>query len=175
MRTWRIVASATTAAALTTALCAAAPVAAEEQEPEPLPITVEPDTVTVGDSFTVSGADCLNDDESPGDVQVDIFSEGSDEPDSFSADVNDDGTWSLELQAEEADVGLLAVTATCFVSPESDEVVADYDFALLTVNPVTPPPTTAPPATEPPPPEHETPPPPAPPAMPVTGEPVFTG
>ena len=166
MKTWRVVAAATTTAALATVLCAVGPVAAQDQ-PDLLPISVEPSTVTVGDSVTVSGADCLTETGDPGDVHVDIFSEGSEEPVSFAADVNEDGTWSLVLVAEEADVGVHDVTATCFVSPESNEVVAEYDFALLTVNPASPPttPPTTPPVLTPV----------APPATPVSGSPTFTG
>lgn len=135
---------------------------------------MEPTTLTVGGSFTVSAADCLNEDSTPGDVQVDVFNEHREEPQSFQAPVDDDGTWSLELQSEEADIGLNGVTATCFVSPESDEIVAEYDFVLVTVNATQATPTTdQPPATPPPAPPPA--PPIAAPATPQQGEPTFTG
>jgi hypothetical protein len=149
------------------------------QEPEELPLSVEPMAGGAGTVITVSGADCTS--ENPDDApEVDfiladeefIFGPG----DGLLADENlvpaeDDGTWSGQLTVP-ADVDpdlTWLVTAVCFVSPEAEEPVAFYEIVEFDV---TGPPTTTPttPSTAPP-----TTPPKAAPAAPVTQEPDFTG
>jgi hypothetical protein len=147
------------------AVLVAAPAGA--QEPEPLPITVEPASGPVGTEVTVSGEECLNE-AGPGEVEVYLFFEDEEEPAVFLVDqVLEDGSWSLVLASTEEDPpGLYTFSATCFV-PESEEVIADYDFVDFEL-------TAAPKPSEPPkPPAPE--PEPAKPAAPVVARPSFTG
>jgi len=162
------------------AVLVAAPAGA--QEPEELPLTVEPTSGGVGTVITVSGEGCTspNPDDAPevdfvlGDEEL-FFGPG----DGIVADedvvqAEDDGTWSGQLTVPgDADPDATwFVTAACFASPEAEGVLALYELVEFdvtgppTTTPTTPPPTT--PTTAPPPPE-------APPAVPVVEEPIFTG
>jgi hypothetical protein len=78
-----------------------------------------------------------------------------------------DGSWAADFDTgvpEPLPVGVYTVTATCFVSLETEEpeVIVDYDFADFELTAPPEPPT--PPAPEP-----------AKPAAPVVEEPDFTG
>ena len=110
------------------------PPTTEPPEPDLLPISVVPATIHPGETTTISGEGCLSDGD-PGDAEVFIFL--PDDPSQFGelpADVNEDGSWSLQLTAAAEDAGhTFGVTATCFESSDSDNVVADYDFATITV------------------------------------------
>ncbi len=175
MNKWRAVAGATTIAALTAAVLAVSPAGAQEPPPDEtlLPISVKPATVHPGETVTISGEGCVSD-SGPGDLIVFLFSPGDEENpfDEIPADsVDDNGAWTLELTATEDDAGITIFTATCFVSEESDDVIADYDQGQVEVivpeastTTTTAPPVTTPPAV-----------PAAPPAVVVSATPTFTG
>ena len=147
------------------AVLVAAPAGAQEEEPDVLPLSVEPTTGPVGTEVTVSGEECSNE-AGPGEVEVYLFFEDEEEPTVFPVDeVLETGSWSLVLASTEEDPpGLYTFSATCFV-PDSDEVIVDYEFVDFELTAPTTAPTTP---TTPTPPE-------APPAAPVTEEPDFTG
>jgi hypothetical protein len=163
------------------AVLVAAPAGAQEEEPEELPLSVEPLTGGAGTVITVSGEGCAS--ENPEDApEVDFiladeeffFGEGEGVvADEDLVQAEDDGTWSGQLTVP-ADVDpdlSWFVSALCFSGPGEDaEVLAVYEIVEFDV---TGPPTTTPttPSTTPPP----TTPPAAPPAVPVTEEPDFTG
>jgi hypothetical protein len=146
----------------------AAPVAAQE-EPEFLPISVTPPSGPPGTVFVISGEDCIGED-GPGDVLVTVFFTADEVVDEFSVTPGADGSWSADFTTPpelELPLGVYDVTATCFVSPESEEVIAEYDFAEFELTaPPKPPEPPKPPAPEPEP---------AKPAAPVAAEPSFTG
>jgi hypothetical protein len=144
----------------------AAPVAAQE-EPPLLPISVTPPSGPPGTVFTFSGEGCIGE-EGPGDLEVTVFFTADEVVDEGVFTPEEDGSWAIDFPTgapAELPPGVYSVTATCFVSPESEEVIADYDFADFEI--------TAPPK----PPEPPTPPAPEPakPATPVVEEPDFTG
>lgn len=151
------------AAGAASALVAAVPASAEEL----LPIGVTPGSGPAGTEFTVSGADCLGE-MGPGDVEVYLFF-GDAEPDVFGGITPDaEGDWAVTLLVEDTDpVGVVDISATCFHSPESDEILADYDFTEFEVTE----PPAAPPTTDAPAPGPPT----ASPASPVVAQPTFTG
>jgi hypothetical protein len=143
------------------------------QEPPLLPISVTPSSGSEGTLVTVSGSDCLSE-SGPGDVELYVWYEDEEEPDVFGIVPDEVGAWSIEYTIESTatnPVGLYEISATCFESPDSEVVIADYDFATFEV---TAPPVTTPPPTEPPaqPPVDQ---PEAPPATPVPAQPTFTG
>ena len=146
----------------------AAPVAAQE-EPPLLPINVMPPSGPPGTVFVISGEDCIGE-EGPGDVLVTVFFTADEVVDEFSVTPEADGSWSGDFTTPpelELPLGVYDATATCFVSPESEEVIAEYDFAEFELTaPPKPPEPPKPPAPEPEP---------AKPAAPVAGEPSFTG
>jgi hypothetical protein len=166
----RRAAIAATAAVATSALIAGVPAGA--QEGELLPISVTPTSGPAGTLVTISGAGCVTE-AGPGDVEVYLFNEGEEEPaETIGGIVPDaEGNWQTQGPVLPTDpIGVHPISATCFESPESDVVVADYDFAFfeVTAPPTTTPPTTAPPSQ----PTVEKP---AAPATPVPAEPIFTG
>jgi hypothetical protein len=164
MRHKRVIVASTVAVAATALV--AAPVAAQE---ELLPISVTPSSGPPGTVFTFSGEGCLG--EEPGDVLITVFFTDNEVVDEFDLTAEADGSWAVDFDTgvpEPLPPGVYTVTATCFVSLESEEpeVIADYDFADFEL--------TAPPKPEPPkPPAPE--PEPAQPAAPVVEEPDFTG
>jgi hypothetical protein len=160
------------------AVMVAAPAGA--QEPEPLPLNVEPLSGDVGTVITVSGADCTS--ENPDDApeadfilaDEDFFfteNEGAIVADGV-AQAAEDGTWSGQLTVpNDVDPDTVwFVGALCFAGPDAEEPLAVYDLVEFDVTgPTTP--TTKPPTTQ-----TTTPPTPAaPPAVPVVEEPDFTG
>jgi hypothetical protein len=167
MRHTRVVVASTVAVAA--AALFAAPVAAQEEEPPVLPISVTPPSGLPGTVFTFSGEECIGE-EGPGDVEVIVFFADNEVVDAFALTPEADGSWATDFDTgvpEPLPPGVYTVTATCFVSPESEKVIADYDFADFEI--------TAPPK----PPEPTTPPAPGPepakPAAPVVARPTFTG
>ena len=143
------------------------------EEPPLLPISVTPSSGPAGTLVTISGAGCVSE-AGPGDVEVYLFNEGQDEPAETIGGIVPDaqGNWQTQGPVLPTDpIGIHPISATCFESPESDVVIADYDFATFEV---TAPPVTTPPSTEPPaqPPVEK---PEAPPAAPVRAQPTFTG
>ena len=162
MRYKRVVVASTVAVAA--AALFATPVAAQE---ELLPINVTPSSGPPGTVFTFSGEGCVGE-EGPGDLLITVFFTDNEVVDQFSLTPEADGSWAVDFDTgvpEPLPLGVYNVTATCFASPESEEVIADYDFADFEL--------TAPPK----PPEPPTPPAPEPanPAAPVVEEPDFTG
>jgi hypothetical protein len=163
------------AAGAASALVGAIPAGAQEL----LPISIAPSAGPAGTVFTVSGAGCVGE-MGPGDVEVYLFF-GEDEGDVVGGITPDsEGDWSVELMVEETDpVGVHDVSATCFHSPDSEEILADYDFTTFEVTAPAPPatPPATPPAAEPttPPAADEATPPAAAPATPVVAQPTFTG
>jgi hypothetical protein len=130
---------------------------------------VTPSSGAPGTVFTISGEDCLGE-EGPGDVEGIVFFIDNEVAGDFAPTADADGSWAVDFDTgvpEPLPPGVYTVTATCFVSPESEKVIAEYDFADFEL--------TAPP--EPPePPKPPTPKPePAKPAAPVVEEPDFTG
>lgn len=167
MRHTRVVVASTVAVAV--AALFAAPVAAQEEDPPLLPINVTPSSGAPGTVFTFSGEDCLGE-EGPGDLLITVLFTDNEVVDEFSLAPEADGSWAVDFDTgvpEPLPPGRYIVTATCFASPESEKVIAEYDFADFEL--------TAPP--EPPePPKPPTPKPePAKPAAPVAEEPDFTG
>jgi hypothetical protein len=147
--------------------CFAAPVAAQEEDPPPLPINVTPSSGAPGTVFTISGEDCLGE-EGPGDVEGIVFFIDNEVAGDFALTADADGSWAVDFDTgvpEPLPPGVYTVTATCFVSPESEKVI-EYDFADFELTAPPEPPTT--PTTTPPTPK-------APPAVPVVEEPDFTG
>jgi hypothetical protein len=135
------------------------------------PLEISPSSGPAGAVFTVSGDGCVGE-AGPGDVLVTVFFTADEVVDEFGVTPEDDGTWSAEILTDEpTDLppGVYDVTATCFVSPESEKVIVEYDFVEFELIAPPGPPPTEPPTTEPP----TTPP--APPATPVTKPPTFTG
>lgn len=132
-----------------------------------LPISVTPSSGPAGTVVTVSGDDCIGE-AGPGDLVVFLFDSTSVEPiDIFGGTVAEDGAWTFQLQFEATDPpGVYDFSATCFESPESEKIVADYDFASFEL--------TAPP-TEQPTTQPTTPAPAAAPATAVSAKPTFTG
>jgi hypothetical protein len=170
MRRAAITAIAATAAVATSALIAGVPAGAQEGE---LPLSVSPTSGSAGTLVTISGAGCVTE-AGPGDVEVYLFNEGEEEPavviDGIVPDA--EGNWQTQGPVLPTDpIGIHPISATCFESPESDVVVADYEFVdfEVTAPPTTTPPTTAPPS-QPPVEEPE-----AAPATPVPAHPTFTG
>jgi hypothetical protein len=138
-------------------------VAAQEEDPPPLPISVTPSSGPPGTVFTFAGEECVGE-EGPGDVLVTVFFTADEVPAEFSVTPGADGSWSADFDTgapQPLPPGVYSVTGTCFVSPKSEEVILEYDFTDFEL--------TAPP--EPPAPEPE----PAKPAAPVAEEPDFTG
>jgi hypothetical protein len=166
MRHKRVVVAAT--AGLAAAALFAAPVAAQE-EPPLLPISVTPPSGPPGTVFTFSGEDCISE-EGPGEVLITVFFTDNEVVDEFALTADADGSWAADFDTgvpEPLPPGVYTVTGTCFVSPESEDVIADYDFADFELT--APPKPTEPP--KPPAPEPE----PAKPAAPVVARPTFTG
>jgi len=163
MRNTRVVVASTVAVAV--AALFAAPVAAQEEDPPPLPINVTPSSGTPGTVFTFSGEGCLGE-EGPGDVEGIVFFIDNEVAGDFALTADADGSWAVDFDTgvpEPLPPGVYNVTATCFVSPDSEKVI-EYDFADFEL--------TAPPE----PPKPPTPKPePAKPAAPVVEEPDFTG
>jgi hypothetical protein len=93
------------------------------------PISVTPTSGPIGTVFTASGADCISE-AGPGDLEAYLwFGEGTEPVLVWSGTVAADGTWTASVQSEATDPpGTYTVSATCFASPESADVVADYDF-----------------------------------------------
>lgn len=150
------------AAGAASALVAAVSASAKEL----LPIGVTPGSGPAGTEFTVSRADCPGE-MGPGDVEVYLLF--GEEPDMLGGITPDaEGDRGVTLLVEETEpVGVVDISATCFHSAESDEILADYDFTEFEVTePPAAPPTTDAPA-------------PAPPtatlATPVVAQPTFTG
>ena len=163
MRHMRVVVAATVGVAA--AALFAAPVAAQE---ELLPISVTPSSGPPGTVFTFSGEECLG--EEPGEVLITVFFTDNEVVDEFALTADADGSWAADFDTgvpEPLPPGVYTVTATCFVSLETEEpeVIADYDFADFELTAPEPPttPTTTPPTPK------------APPAVPVVEEPDFTG
>ncbi|MGH9229441.1 MAG: hypothetical protein ACRD07_12095 [Acidimicrobiales bacterium] len=169
MRYKRLVAAAVAGIAATGWL-AATPAGAQEF----LPIEISPTSGPPGTQIAISGDGCIAAD-TPGFIGVFLFFEEEEEPVLvFGVEVADDGSWSAGILSEDTDpLGLYDVTATCFVGPESEEVIAEYDFATFELTAPPSPPSTAPPATPTPTPAPVAPQ--APPATPVTADPTFTG
>jgi hypothetical protein len=151
-----------------TALVGTLPVGA--QEGDLLPISVTPSSGPAGTVVTVSGEDCVSE-AGPGDLVVYLFDSTSADPiEVFGGTVTEDGAWTSQLQVEATDPpGVYDFSATCFESPESETIVADYDFASFELTAPAP---TGPPAAEPTPPAA---PPAAAPATAVPAKPTFTG
>jgi hypothetical protein len=151
--------------AIAAAALFAAPVSAQDEEPPLLPISVTPLSGPPGTVFTFAGEDCI--DEGPGEVLVTVFFTADEVVDEFALTAEADGSWSADFDTgvpAELPPGIYTVTATCFASVESEDVLADYDFADFEL--------TAPPKPpKPPAPEPE----PAKPAAPVVARPTFTG
>jgi hypothetical protein len=165
MRYKRVVVASTVGVAA--AALFATPVAAQEEEPPLLPISVTPSSGPPGTVFTFAGEECVGE-EGPGDLLITVFFTADEVVDEFSLTPEADGSWAVDFDtgvSEPLPPGVYSVTATCFVSPESEEVIVDYDFTdfELTAPPKPPQPPT-PPAPEP-----------AKPAAPVVEEPDFTG
>jgi hypothetical protein len=166
MRHTRVVVASTVGVAA--AALFAAPVAAQEEEPPLLLISVTPSSGPPGTVFTFAGEECVGE-EGPGDLLITVFFTADEVVDQFSLTPEADGSWAVDFDTgvpEPLPPGVYSVTATCFVSPESEEVIVDYDFTDFELTappePPTTPPTTPPPAK-------------APPAAPVVEEPDFTG
>jgi hypothetical protein len=162
MRHKRVVVASTVAVAA--AALFATPVAAQEEEPPLLPISVTPPSGSPGTVFTFSGEECIGE-EGPGDLLITVFFTDNEVVDEFSLTPEADGSWAVDFDTgvpEPLPLGVYNVTATCFASPESEKVIADYDFADFELTAPPEPPT--PPAPEP-----------AKPAAPVVEEPDFTG
>lgn len=175
MRRWRIVAAATTTAALATALLAGAPAGAQEEPEEPdfLPITAEPASTASGETVHVSGEGCIVDDHA-GFIVVVAFNPDDDSAEPFFVDgtVAPDGSWTAEVAPTADETSIFLITAGCFEDGdigEEEEPALFYDFVEheVTVDETTTPPT------EPPAPPEETPV--AQPANPVVATPTFTG
>jgi hypothetical protein len=162
MRHKRVVVASTVAVAA--AALFATPVAAQEEEPPLLPISVTPSSGPPGTVFTFSGEECIGEG-GPGDLLITVFFTADEVVDEFSLTPEADGSWAVDFETgapAELPPGVYSVTATCFVSPESEEVIVDYDFTDFELTAPPEPPT--PPAPEP-----------AKPAAPVVEEPDFTG
>ncbi len=153
-------------------LLAGAPAGAQEGL---LPIEVTPTSGAAGDVVTVSGEGCVGE-TGPGDIEIYLFFEDEEPIAAFGADeVTDEGAWTLELLIEATDPpGLYAYTATCFEGPESDLIIADYEFADFEITAAAPTTTTttavAPPAVAPPAVAPQ-----AQPAVAVQAQPTFSG
>jgi hypothetical protein len=123
------VAAVTAAAAVTLAL-GGAPTAA--QQPDLLPIAVDPGRVPAGTDVTISGDGCIDD--TPTGVVVEVTYLGDDAELSFSApwEVADDGSWAARYRINEDDpVGSYAVQATCYnqVSSDPPSMSRFFDYA----------------------------------------------
>jgi hypothetical protein len=166
MRHKRVIVASTVAVAATALV--AAPVAAQEEEPPLLPISVTPSSGPPGTVFTFAGEECIGE-EGPGEVLITVFFTDNEVVDEFALTPEADGSWAVDFDTgvpEPLPPGVYNVTATCFASAESEKVIAEYAFADFEL--------TAPPKPEPPkPPAPE--PEPAQPAAPVVEEPDFTG
>ena len=132
------------------------------QEPL-LPISVSPTSGPAGTTVTISGTECLSEG-GPGDLEAYLFY-GDGEPILvWSGTVAADGSWTASTVPEATDPpGIYTLSATCFASPDSDQIVADYDFVdfeLTAAAPEAPADPAAPAAA---------------PATPVTGQPRYTG
>jgi hypothetical protein len=93
------------------------------------PISVTPTSGPIGTVFTASGAGCISE-AGPGDLEAYLwYGDGTEPILVWSGTVADDGTWTASVQSEPTDPpGTYTVSATCFASPESADIVADYDF-----------------------------------------------
>lgn len=171
MRRAAIAAIAATAAVATSALIAGVPAGAQGEEL--LPISVTPTSGPAGTLVTISGAGCVTE-AGPGDVEVYLFNEGQDEPAETIVGIVPDaqGNWQTQGPVLPTDpIGIHPISATCFESPESSTVVAEYDFVEFEVTaPTTTPPPSTPPPSQPPVDKPE-----AAPATPVPARPTFTG
>jgi hypothetical protein len=126
----------------------AIPVGAQETL---LPISVTPTSGPAGTVATVSGADCIGE-AGPGDLLAYMWgpTSGPEDPPigGWAGTVAADGSWTAPVQFEASDaVGTYTISATCFVSPDSDDVVAEYDFVDFELTAADPAP--APPAEQP--------------------------
>ena len=93
-----------------------------------LPISVTPTSGPAGTVANVSG-----DEAGPGDLLAYMWGPTSGPEDAplgaWSGTVAADGSWTAPVQFEASDaVGTYTISATCDVGPESDDVVAEYDF-----------------------------------------------
>jgi hypothetical protein len=174
MNRWRIVAAATSTAALATALLAGAPAGAQEEPPDLLPITAEPPSTHSGETVTVSGEGCIVD-EAAGFILVVAFNPDDETAEPFFAEgtVVEDGSWTAEVAPTADETSIFLITAGCFDDGdigEDEDPVLFYDFVEheVVVDETTTPPTTEPAA-----PAEEAPT--APVAVPVIGTPTFTG
>lgn len=133
-----------------------------------LPISVSPTSGAAGTVATVSGTGCTYEG-GPGDIVAFMWAPGNEGESDFawSGTVNADGSWTAGLEFEATDpTGVYTFSATCFVDPESEQVVADYDFVDFELTAAAAPETPAEPAA---------PAPAAAPAAPVAGQPRYTG
>jgi hypothetical protein len=178
----RVAIAAAGGAAVAALIVGAVPVGAQE-EPSLLPVSVTPTSGPAGTVATLSGDGCIGEG-GPGDIEAYLWDPSTvegDPPDLFwSGEVASDGTWTAGVEFEGTDpLGIYFLSATCFVDPESSEIVADYDFVefeLTATDPTPAPEPTPDPAPAPQPtskptraPEAATP------AAPVAGDPDYTG
>ena len=120
----RAVIAAAGSAAVAALTLGASPVGAQESL---LPISVSPTSGPAGTTVTISGDGCLY--EGPGDLEAYLFTGDGTLLDVWSGTVAQDGSWSASIVPEATDApGIYTLSATCYVSPESDQIVVDYDF-----------------------------------------------
>lgn len=168
-------------------LLAGAPAGAQEGEPPELPLTVTPTSGPAGTVVTVSGGDCVAEDETF--VEFALLTVDNESPEGpelvlvarEDAVPAEDGSWSGELTVPEGvdPDAVYYVSAVCGVEigEEEAEGIAWYDYIEFDVTggqPTTPPPTVDPGVLPP-----VTPPvavaPTAAPAVAVVAQPTFTG
>lgn len=126
----------------------AVPVGAQEPF---LPISATPTSGPAGTTVDVSGAGCTSE-AGPGDLLAYMWGPTSGPEDSpigaWAGTVATDGSWTAPVMFEASDpIGTYTISATCFVDPESDVVVAEYDFVDFELTAAAPAP--APPAEQP--------------------------
>jgi hypothetical protein len=114
------------------------------------PISVTPTSGPIGTVFTASGAGCITE-SGPGDLEAYLwYADETDPRLVWSGTVASDGTWTASVQSEPTDpTGTYTVSATCFVSPESADIVVDYDFVEFELTAAPAPEAPAEPAAEP--------------------------
>jgi hypothetical protein len=154
--------AATGGAALAALTLGALPVGAQEGL---LPIGITPTSGPAGTTATIAGTDCLSE-SGPGDLEAYMWTGESAEPVLvWSGTVNPDGSWTAGVTFEATDpVGVYTLSATCFASPESADIVADYDYVDFELTGAPAPEAPADPVA-----------PAAAPAAPVAGQPRYTG
>jgi hypothetical protein len=153
MTIWRAALAASTGLALLAALVAAP---AGAQESDFLTLDLTPSSGRAGTVITASGDDCAPAQAFNAFIQV-YFADASDILDAVASEIADSGSWSVQIEvpAGTDPAGTYEVFATCFVNNgESTDVAAEYEGVPFDVTGDVVP---------------------AAPAVPVPGDPTFTG